>query len=504
VKTHQPYTQRFLLSNTLWIYLTLFLFLSFLLLVSMVKDTWSNYLFYAFSLFGLYLPVLLFALFRRKIVKWFPKIVVWGTWLFCFVIYPFLLSYNRDLFFDNLFPLDQYKHGNEDIPAFKYSFSLTINSAVIATELGILSSDYLKNWINQKQWFQRFGLETMLLILMAGIAIVFGVLTTMEIVNIESFGVGNFLKKIYLIPYYSIQVFIIFLGYYGFYYLNKNYLIPAILKTKGIIYYGFAFVASILLFYPFLVFFLSYLPIVRDVQLEQFASQISIFAMDRGLIPGFILLLSVPVIVAVQWFEQNNQIASLQKEKSETELNLLKLQINPHFFFNILNNLYALSITKDKRTPEVILQLSDLMRYVIYKGKEDLVPLIEEITYIEDYIELQKIRLHKQLAVQFEKSLSDEQQLIPPLLFIIFVENAFKHGIEPAEDSCFLHLSIRSDEKELVFECNNSIENKLNQPKGIGLENLKRRLDLHFPNRYELNITETPKQFKAFLKIKTA
>ena len=219
---------------------------------------------------------------------------------------------------------------------------------------------------------------------------------------------------------------------------------------------------------------------------------------------AIIRCLSVPLIVAVQWFEQNNQIASLQKEKSETELNLLKQQINPHFFFNILNNLYALSITKDKRTPEVILQLSELMRYVIYKGKEEVVPIAEEIKYIEDYIDLQQIRLHKQLDVQFEKSLSDEQQLIPPLLFIIFVENAFKHGIEPAEAACFLHLSLHSDEKELVFECVNSIEHQLNQPKGIGLENLKRRLDLHFTNRYELNISETPKQFKAFLKIKTA
>jgi len=486
MKIHQAYTQRFLLSNTLWIYLTLFLFLSFLLLISMVKDTWSNYLFYAFALFGLYLPVLLFALFRKSIVKGFPKLLVWGMWLFCFIIYPYLLFYNRDLFFDHLFPLDQYKQEHIDIPAFKQSLLLTINPAILATELGILSSDYLKKWINQQQWLQRFGLDSMLLILLVGIAIVFGSLTTMEIAGMESFSIEKFIKKIYLVPYYSIQVFIILLGYYGFYYLNKNYLIPIILKTKGLIYY----------------FFLSYLPILKDVQLEQITSQVSIFAKDRGLLPGLVLLLSIPVIVAIQWFEQNNQIASLEKEKSETELNLLKQQINPHFFFNILNNLYALSITKDKRTPEVILQLSELMRYVIYKGKEAVVPIVEEIKYIEDYIDLQQLRLHKQLEVQFKKTLNDEQQLIPPLLFIIFVENAFKHGIEPAESACFLHLSLHSNEKELVFECVNSIENKLNKPKGIGLENLKRRLDLHFPNRYELKIKETPKQFKTLLKIK--
>ncbi len=213
------------------------------------------------------------------------------------------------------------------------------------------------------------------------------------------------------------------------------------------------------------------------------------------------MIVSVPVIVAMQWFEQNSQIANLEKEKSATELNLLKQQINPHFFFNTLNNLYALSIVKDKQTPEVIMQLSELMRYVIYKGKEETVLLKEEIKYIEDYIQLQQIRLHKQLDFKFDKAITDEELRIPPLLFITFVENAFKHGIEPAENDCFLHLSLKSDGQQLVFICTNSLEEKNNAPAGIGLQNLKRRMALRFPNQQEIVVEEKDNHFKATLRI---
>lgn len=142
----------------------------------------------------------------------------------------------------------------------------------------------------------------------------------------------------------------------------------------------------------------------------------SFLGKDNGGFPVLIILLSAPVLVALQWYEQDNQIVNLQKEKSETELNFLKQQINPHFFFNTLNNLYALSITKDQQTPEVILQLSELMRYVIYKGKEESVSLKEEIKYIEDYIQLQQIRLHKQLDFQFDKTMINGEQSNPATL----------------------------------------------------------------------------------------
>ena len=150
------------------------------------------------------------------------------------------------------------------------------------------------------------------------------------------------------------------------------------------------------------------------------------------------MLATTPIILTVQWFKQSNEIADLEREKSATELNLLKQQINPDIFINTLNNLYALSLTKDEKTPEVILQLSELMRYVIKRGKEEVVPILEEIKYIEDYVWLQNIRLHKKLDFSFEKNIDDLSLKIPPLLFINLVENAFKHGIEPAEEDLSL------------------------------------------------------------------
>jgi LytS/YehU family sensor histidine kinase len=221
-------------------------------------------------------------------------------------------------------------------------------------------------------------------------------------------------------------------------------------------------------------------------------------------IPFLGMLASIPFILAVEWFKQRSEIDSLEKEKSATELSLLKQQINPHFFFNTLNNLYALSIKKDEATPEVILQLSELMRYVIYKGKEESVKLEEEVKYIEDYVRLQQIRLHKKLDYQFDKTIDDPTLKVPPLLFILLVENAFKHGVEPAEEDCYLKIKLESNEKSLVFTCENSVEENEEEEAGIGLQNLKRRLELRFPNRHDLSITERVNSFLVELKLDLA
>ena len=138
---------------------------------------------------------------------------------------------------------------------------------------------------------------------------------------------------------------------------------------------------------------------------------------------------------------------------------------------------------------------------MIYKGKEETVQLKEEIRYIEDYIQLQQIRLHKKLDFKFEKDVDDEQLPIPPLLFITFVENAFKHGIEPAENDCFLHLSLKSDRQQLVFSCENSIEEKNMEPTGIGLKNLRRRMVLRFPDAHNLTTKEGENTYKTNLTL---
>lgn len=191
----------------------------------------------------------------------------------------------------------------------------------------------------------------------------------------------------------------------------------------------------------------------------------------------------------------------LEKEKSQTELDLLKQQLNPHFFFNTLNNLYALSLQHSDKTSESILRLAELMRYTIYKGKEPRVKLAQEIGYIEDYIGLQQLRLKKKLDFSFEKEINDETACITPLLLIVFVENAFKHGVEQAEQAAHLRLYLRLNHQKLYFSCENSIEENTGNEGGIGLINLEKRLTLVYPGRYRLHTQRTPGLYTAELEI---
>ena len=271
---------------------------------------------------------------------------------------------------------------------------------------------------------------------------------------------------------------------------------------KMISIYILSLAVTIAVLYPLLAQFLILLPINKVFGREIFGS--NPFDMENAMGAVAIMLISLPIVLALQWGKQNNQILSLEKEKSQSELDLLKQQLNPHFFFNTLNNLYALSLQKSEKTSESILQLSELMRYTIYKGQEKSVSLSLELKYLEDYIELQQIRLKDPLNLKFEKKISNVNIEIAPLLLIVFIENAFKHGIETAENAAFLNISLTSDEKELYFSCENSFDEENTNIPGIGIANLKKRLDLLYPNKYSLKLSSENHIFKAELKLKLA
>lgn len=304
-----------------------------------------------------------------------------------------------------------------------------------------------------------------------------------------------------------IQNLIVLALYYVFFRINHEYLIKNIFKQKGVVYYLFSFLGLMLLFYLPMVAIYYILPGFKSFLSYKLATDWvgerpqAFYAIFSATITG-LMMLTIPLAILVEWFTQENKIDKLQGEQTETELSLLKQQINPHFFFNTLNNVYAMSLTKDEHTSEGILQLSDLMRYVIYKGQEKAVFLSEEVKYIEDFLELQKLRLHKNLDLQFEKTVEDEEISIPPLLFIILVENAFKHGIEGAEGDSYLHLHLIQDKSKLVFSCKNSLEKgRLVAEPGLGLTNLKRRLELLYPDKHKLEIEEYPDSYRAVLTI---
>jgi LytS/YehU family sensor histidine kinase len=206
------------------------------------------------------------------------------------------------------------------------------------------------------------------------------------------------------------------------------------------------------------------------------------------------------VILSVFWFTK--QVVSFFKLKSEiskAELQHLKNQVNPHFFFNILNNLYGLVKKNPKKAQDLILKLSDLMRYSIYEGEKEIVVLKDEVDYLKNYVEIHKMRYHKAVDVVFNCQI-EEKYKVTPLLFIILLENAFKHGVEILRESAFVHINIVTFENKIQFDIENNFDDSESiKDFGVGLKNLKRRLELVYPNKHKLSFSVSENVYKAKL-----
>ena len=205
-----------------------------------------------------------------------------------------------------------------------------------------------------------------------------------------------------------------------------------------------------------------------------------------------ISLISPIIYLLNDRFKQQQHIAHLHKETLKAELDLLKSQINPHFFFNTLNNLYGLAIEKSDRTQEVIYKLSQMMRFTIYEGRKNTVSVADEIAYLNNFVELNLIRYKDAIEIDFKQEVQDPQQRIPPLLFINLLENAFKHGVATQTESQVIHFSLVTNKTNICFKIENSFDASVladNKEKpssgGLGMENLSRRLELLFPNKHQ-------------------
>ena len=236
-------------------------------------------------------------------------------------------------------------------------------------------------------------------------------------------------------------------------------------------------------------------------------SIIIIFNDTFGSADGFVELIAFYFIVLFitisYWlFKQVKSIIRLKNEKAQTELIHLKSQVNPHFFFNMLNNLYGLVDKDSKKAQELILKLSDMMRYSIYDGQKETVLLSEEIRYLQNYIELHKMRYHKTIDVKFKVDIEGNDYQIMPLLFIILLENAFKHGVENLRENVYVHIDMKAENGQINFDIENNFDNGIiNEQGGIGMNNLKRRLELVYPKNHTLSITKTDTVYKAQLNI---
>jgi sensor histidine kinase YesM len=244
----------------------------------------------------------------------------------------------------------------------------------------------------------------------------------------------------------------------------------------------------------FLAFVIGFARII--IMIDQYGDS------DALVIAAFIYF-PILLFIVIRWiFKQTKSILNLKNEKAKTELMHLKSQVNPHFFFNMLNNLYGWVDKDPVKAKKLILSLSDMMRYSIYEGDKNTVTLKEEIEYMQQYIELHRMRYHKEIDIQFKVNTTEKSIHIMPLLFIILLENAFKHGVENLREHAFVHLKMMANDKQVVFDIENNFDPKeIPATPGIGIQNLKRRLELVYPKKHSLVLDAENGIYKAKLTI---
>ncbi|RAJ08521.1 histidine kinase [Chitinophaga skermanii] len=216
---------------------------------------------------------------------------------------------------------------------------------------------------------------------------------------------------------------------------------------------------------------------------------------------GFFVGLSTAYVFVADWFKNEKVKEQLVNAQLKAELSFLKTQINPHFLFNTLNNIYTLAYQKSDKTPDAIMHLSELMRYMLHDSNEERVVLHQELHFIEQLIHLQSLRVNGDMQLQFRQSGDLYKHRIAPLLLISFVENAFKHGVvnDPANP---MVIDLQVQDHQLHFSTTNKIHHGYKDAVGgIGLANVQRRLDLLYPNKHTLTITQDDNYYHTQLQI---
>jgi two-component sensor histidine kinase len=244
---------------------------------------------------------------------------------------------------------------------------------------------------------------------------------------------------------------------------------------------------------------MGYKPVAQPQQKSVFLMFLSNF-----IIGILVVGVSTAVKMISQWLNEESKREELEKEQLKTELALLRHQVSPHFFMNTLNNIHALIDINAEDAKNTIIQLSTMMRYLLYDTAQGQTTLKKEIAFIESYITLMKLRFPENVTVRLEVSDEIRDTEIPPMLLISFLENAFKHGVS-YQDRSFVSVKIEQTGKRLKFNIINSKhKNKVNLEKsysGIGLTNIKKSLELLFRNNYSLNINETEQEYDVQLTI---
>ena len=289
-----------------------------------------------------------------------------------------------------------------------------------------------------------------------------------------------------------------------FFYLNTEVLLPKLLRAKGVIIYLLTLIGAI-------VFMLwVHEELFRWVYAHFFPGNHTGGGARRGGLMRMIFQLLFYAAIGTSYrlisdrMKEDEQVKEQENERLKSELSFLRSQISPHFMFNVLNSVVSLSRRKPEMVEPVVVKLSELMRYMIYETNDSIVPILKELTYLESYIDLQKIRFGDDIRIDFTHEIGPKSSSIEPMLLIPFVENAFKHGVGFIENPT-IEIELTDTAKELNFHVANKkgavINEKKDESSGIGLANVKRRLELLYPTNHELTVKESDSNFEITLTI---
>ncbi|MGB3463722.1 MAG: histidine kinase [Cyclobacteriaceae bacterium] len=289
-------------------------------------------------------------------------------------------------------------------------------------------------------------------------------------------------------------------------------LIPKILNKGYRGYFILAVIGSLVVLYFFCTFIrLNYLelkyPATYVSYLKRFDDPTSLWSRLTYL-PEFLsvsLYFAYPtfLLLAIRFYREQQRLIKLNEQKKTAELALLKNQLNPHFLFNTLNNLYALAFKKSDQTIKVIEKLSGILDYTLYGCNKEYVSINKEVELIENYLVLERVRYGNRVDVRFDNHISKDLN-IAPLLLLTYIENAFKHGVSQELETAEISISLTANEKEINFEIENSkagykLEKCTQKNGSIGLRNVQQQLDLLYPEEHSLEITNSPHTYKVNL-----
>jgi len=288
-------------------------------------------------------------------------------------------------------------------------------------------------------------------------------------------------------------------------YINYFIFLPRFLKNRQLGRYLLGYAVPFIIIAVIRVHMQRWLVDGYTYQERYFYSNLYIVQMTATAL--FIVIFVGMLRFAKDWFELEAKKKELENEKLTAELSFLKEQINPHFLFNTLNNLYYLAYTKSDNTTEVIAKLSQMMRYMIYESNYKQVDLSREIEYMQNYVSLERLRLNNQIPIDFKVNGDPAGIKIAPLILITFLENAFKHGVASDNKKAWVNLTIDLSGKNCIYTVENSKITKVNGvtsehgKSGIGLQNVKRRLELTYGESYDLEVKDLPDRYYVQLKL---